>query len=109
MKKKVKDGIKKDAEKAINKLLDNAEGQGIKWNCEANRLSITLGQDLSPSFSLPNNVDANLTPEESAETVAEYFSKIVKEYKPIEKDKSSRWMYVMRRLEETRSMRSAKT
>ena len=43
MKKKVKDGIKKDAEKAINKLLDNAEGQGIKWNCEANRLSITLG------------------------------------------------------------------
>ena len=64
----------------------------MKWVREANKLSARPGEDTSPSFSLPNHIDANFTPEESAEAIAEYFSKICQEYTPIEVDNSSRWL-----------------
>ena len=101
IKNKVKERIKKEAEKAIDKLLDKAEEQGMKWIKEANRLSARPGEDISPSFTLPNHVDADLTPEESAEKIADFFSKISQEYTPIEEDKSARWMDVKKKLEET--------
>ena len=73
----------------------------MKWIHEANRLSARPGEDRSTTFSLPNHVDANFTPKESAEAIAEYFSKISQEYTPIEEDKSARWMEVQRKIEQT--------
>ena len=71
----------------------------MKWIQEANRFSARPGEETSPTFSLPNHIDANLTPKESAETIAELFAKISQEYTPIEDDKTSRWMDVKRKLE----------
>ena len=48
IKKKVKDRVKKEAETAVDKMLENAEGQGMKWVHEANRLSARPGEDMSP-------------------------------------------------------------
>ena len=56
LKKKIKVRIKKEAEKSIDRLLDNAEAQGMKWIREANRLSARPGEDQSPTFSLPSHV-----------------------------------------------------
>ena len=100
LKKKVKDRIKKEAEKAIDKLLETAEEKGMKWIKDANRLSARPGEDGSSSFSLPNHVDANFSPKESAEAIAEYFSKISLEFTPIEEDKSARWMDVQKTMEQ---------
>ena len=100
-KKKVTNRIKKEAEKAIDKLLENAEEQGIKWFKEANRLSARPGEDSSTTFSLPSHVDANFTPKESAEAIAEYFFKISQEYTPIEEDKSARWIDVQKMMKQT--------
>ena len=37
-------------------------------------------------FTLPGHLDDNLTPEQSAERIVTYFSKISQEYKPVEED-----------------------
>ena len=98
LKKKVTNRIKKEAEKAIDKLLENAEEQDMKWFKEA---SARPGEDSSTTFSLPSHVDANFTPKESAEAIAEYFSKISQEYTSIEEDKSARWMDVQKMMQQT--------
>ena len=64
----------------------------MKWFQEAKRVSARPGEDVTGKFSQPNHVDDNLTPEQSAEKIADYFSKISKEYTPIEEDQSAQWM-----------------
>ena len=49
-------------------------------------MSARPGEDDSATFTLPEHLDENLTPEQSAERIASYFSKISQEYKPIEED-----------------------
>ena len=79
-------------------MLENAKGKGSRWIQEANRLGARPGEDTSPTFALPSHVDSNFTPLQSAEAIAEYFSKISQEYCPIEEDISSPWMVVQERL-----------
>ena len=98
LKKKVKHRVKKEGEKAISNMLENAKGKGSRWIQEANRLGARPGEDTSPTFALPSHVDSNFTPLQSAEAIAEYFSKISQEYCPIEEDRSSPWMEVQERL-----------
>ena len=58
----------------------------MKWIQEAKRIGARPGEDDSPTFTLPKHMEEDLTPEESAERIAEYFSKISQEYKPVEED-----------------------
>ena len=75
--------VKKEGDKAISKMLENAEGKGTRWIQEANRLGARPGEDTSPTFSLPSHIDSNFTPAQSAEAIEELFSKISQEYCPI--------------------------
>ena len=101
LKKQMKERIKVEEEKALEKQLENANGKGMKWMREANRLSARPGEDISATFSLPNHIDANFTPIQSAEAIADYFSKISQEYTPIEDDTSSPWMEVQEIMNQT--------
>ena len=92
LKKKVKDRIKLEGEKALQKVLENATENGMKWIRESSRLSARPGEDTTSSFTLPSHIDANFTPKESAEAIAKYFASISQEYTPIENDTSPRWM-----------------
>ena len=92
LKKKMKERMKIEGEKALDKVFENSKGKGTKWIREASRLSARPGEDTSKTFTLPSHVKDNLTPEESAEAFVSYFSKISKEYTPIDDDTSSRWM-----------------
>ena len=92
MKKKVKNRIKVEGEKALNKVLENATENGMKWMREASRLSARPGEDQSSTFSLPTHIDNNFSPQQSAEAIVKYFSRISQEYVPIEEDTSPRWM-----------------
>ena len=98
LKKKVKERIKLEGEKALNKVLENATEKGAKWIRESSRLSARPGEDQSSSFSLPAHIDANYTPQQSAEAIVKYFAKISQEYIPIEEDTSARWMDTQRKL-----------
>ena len=91
-KKKVKKRIKTEGEKALNKIFENATEKGAKSMRESNRLSSRPGEDQSSSFSLPAHVDANFTPQQSAEAIVKYFAKISQESVPIEEDTSARWV-----------------
>ena len=74
----------------------------MKWIREANRLNARPGEDQSPTFSLPSHMDANLFPIDSAEAIADFFSKIKQEYTPIEEDISTPWMDVQRKMDQSR-------
>ena len=102
IKKKMKARVKLEGEKSIERMLENAEGKGLGWIQEANRLSARPGEDISGSFSLPAHIDANFTALQSAEAIANHFSKISQEYTPIEDDISTRWMEVKERLSNTK-------
>ena len=84
--------MKAEGEKALDKVFEKSKGKGSKWIKEACRLSAKPGEDTSTTFTLPSHVKDNLTPAESAEAFVSYFSKISKEYTPIDEDTSSRWM-----------------
>ena len=94
IKKKMKARIRLEGEKSIDKMLENAERKGLGWIQEANRLSARPGEDIGASFNLPAHIDANFTALQSAEAIADHFSKISQEYTPIEDDTSPRWMEV---------------
>ena len=78
--------IKLEAQKQLDKQLENAEEKGLKWFKEAKRMSARPGDNTSNSFTLPSHVDRNLTTEDSAEEIVEYFAKISQEFTAIEED-----------------------
>ena len=49
-------------------------------------MSARPGDNTSNSFTLPSHVDRNITTEDSAEEIVEYFAKISQEFTPIEED-----------------------
>ena len=101
LKKQMKERIKLEGEKALEKQIENANGKGMKWMREASRLSARPGEDTSSTFSLPTHIDANFTPKRSAEEIADYLAKISQEYTPIEDDTSSPWMEVQEKINST--------
>ena len=104
LKKKTKERVKLEGEKSIQRMLENAKGKGLSWIKEANCLSSRPGEDTGSSFSLPAHVNANFTAFQSAEAIAEHFSKISQEYTPIEDDVSASWMEVKDRLSKAKCM-----
>ena len=78
--------MKVEATKQLNKQIEKAGGKGMQWMQEAKRISTRPGEDTSPSFTLPGHLDDNLTPEQSAERIVAFFSKISQELKPVEED-----------------------
>ena len=86
LKRKQKERMKIEAIKQLDKQLDKAKGKGMNWMKEAKRISTRPGDDDSASFTLPEHLDENLTPSQSAERIVSYFAKISQEYKPIEED-----------------------
>ena len=75
-------------------MLENAKGKRLSWVSEANRLSARPGEDTGASFSLPAHINDNFTALQSAEAIADHFSRISQEYTPIQDDTSSSWMEV---------------
>ena len=86
IKRKQKEIIKVEAIKQLDKQLDKAKGKGMSWMKEAKWISARPWEDDCATFTLPEHLDENLTPEQSAERIARYLSKISQEYKPIEED-----------------------
>ena len=62
-------------------------------------MSSRPGEDTSSTFSLQTHIDESLTPQQSAERIVKYFSKISQEYTPIENDISAPWMDVQAQLD----------
>ena len=42
-----------------------------------------VGEKIQPSFQLPRHVEQNLSPAQSAEIIADYFSAVSQEYSPL--------------------------
>ena len=84
----------------MEKEIDNAKEKGTHWMKEAKRMSAIPGEDVSGSFILPSHIRANMSAEESCESIVNYFSKISKEYTPIEEDQSSQWMEAQKKLDQ---------
>ena len=73
----------------------------MKWMREAKRLSARPGEEESSTFLLPAHIDANYTPLQSAEAIANHFAKISQEYTPIDEDVSPKWLKVKQELDES--------
>ena len=95
----MKERLQLEGERALLKQIDKGHEKGNTWIREASRMSARPGDDNSEPFTLPSHIDANLIAEESTEAIVTFFSKISKEYTPIEQDKSAQWMEVKARLE----------
>jgi hypothetical protein len=100
IKKKQAERIKYENKKEIDKKIENSAGKGMKWVREASRMSARPGDDTSTTFTLPAHIDANFTPQQSAEAIALYFAKISQEYTPIERDISAPWLDVQNKLDQ---------
>ena len=98
LKKKIKERVKTEGKKAIEKQFENAKGKGTKWIREISRLSARPGEDKSKTFSIQNHIDSNFTAQESAQAICSHFAAISQEYTPIEEDKSARWMEAQKKL-----------
>ena len=94
----MKDRIRFEGKKSLDKLLDDASQKNNKCIREANRMSARPGDDSSSSFSVQSYVDAGLSAKQSAEKFVTFFSQIRQEYTPIQEDISSPWMEVDRKL-----------
>ena len=97
----MKERLKIEAKKALDKLFENANQKGMKWMREANRLSARPGEEESSTFLLPTHIEANYTPLQSAEAIANHFAKISQEFTPINEDISPKWLEVKHKLNET--------
>ena len=78
IKRKQKSRQRLEAKKELDKAIEDAGEKGTKWMRKAKSMSARPGEDMSPTFSLPQHVDDNLTASQSAEKLVEYFSKISK-------------------------------
>ena len=75
LKRKQKERMKIEAIKQMDKQLNKAKGKGMNWMKEAKRISTRPGDDDSVSFTLPEHLDKNLNPSQSAERIFSYFFK----------------------------------
>ena len=94
----MKDRIRFEGKKALDKVLDDAGHKSNKWIREANRISARPGDDSSSTFSVQSHVDAGLSAKQSAEKFVTFFSQISQEYTPIQEDCSAPWTEVQRKL-----------
>ena len=86
LKKQVKTTIKSEGEKFISKQMELAGEKGNKWIRHTSSLCARPGDVSSKSFILPDHLERGLTELESAEEIADFFSKISQEYNPLNID-----------------------
>ena len=76
--------MKSEAKKYHQKILvEVVEGKRKKSYTALRKLESVYNSNKCSTFSLPSHVEDNLTPDQSAERLAEYFSKISQEFEPI--------------------------
>ena len=86
IKRKQKERRRLEGQKKLDKAIEEAGKNGSGWMKKAKSLASRPGEDLSSTFSLPSHIDQNLTPNQSAEKLVQYFSAISQEFTPIEED-----------------------
>ena len=83
LKKQLKDKIKEEGAELVAKQITLAGEKGNKWVRQAASLFARPGDSPSKSFDLPDHVERGLSELESAEEIADFFSKISQEYDPL--------------------------
>ena len=87
LKKALKNKIKDEGKLFIEKQISRAGNKGSGWIRHTAALQERPGEAPTKSFSLPDHVDCGLTALQSAEEIADFFSKISQEYEPLDVEK----------------------
>ena len=83
LKKQLKDTIKNEGKAFISKQIEQAGEKGNKWIRRTAALLARPGDSLKNNFDLPEHVERGFSELESAEVIADFFSKISQEYEPL--------------------------
>ena len=85
--------LKIEAEKYRVKII-NEVTEGRRSNSYKALRKLEFGEHSAPlkGFILPNHSDENLSPQDSAERLADYFSKISQSFEPIDVEKLAPWI-----------------
>ena len=84
MKKKLKEKIKIEGSKFIEKQVEMSMEKGGGWQKKVKRMMTRPGEDLTPSFTLTSHREEGLTEQQSVDRINVFFSKISQEYKHLE-------------------------
>ena len=84
LKKALKKKIKDEGQKFIENQISLAGDKGNKWIRHTASLLARPGDTLSKSFTLPDHLERGLSALQSAEEIADFFSKISQEYEPLD-------------------------
>jgi hypothetical protein len=80
LKKEVKAELSHATTKFLNKQAEHATAKNNSWLKHVKRLTARPGNQPTPTFSLPQHVEDNLSALESSNKICEYFSSISQEY-----------------------------
>ena len=80
LKKQVKEKLKIEGAKFIDKQVELAKVKGGGWQRKVKQMIARPGDDLTSSFVLPNHQELGLSTQESAERINAFFSSISQEY-----------------------------
>ena len=83
LKKLLKKTIREEGEKFVSKQVELAGEKGNKWIRRTAALLARPGDSTKNPFDLPDHVERGLSELESAEEIADFFSKISQEYDPL--------------------------
>ena len=86
LKKALKKKIKSEGKLFIEKQISLAGEKGCKWIRHTASLQARPGAAPQKSFTLPDHLDSGLSALQSAEKIADFFSKISQEYDPLNVD-----------------------
>ena len=85
--------MKEEAKKYHQKILDEvAEGKRSNSYTALRKLEFGYNDSRKSTFTLPSHAEDNLSPTQSAERLAEYFSQISQEFEPISTEKFPPWI-----------------
>ena len=84
LKTKFDEKLKHEMLKYLDKIVKEvSEGKRGSSYPALKRLGLRPGEDIQAGFQLPGHTELNLTPAQSAEVIAEHFSRISQEYQPL--------------------------
>ena len=80
LKKVVKDKIKDEAAKILNKQVRNVAVKDKSWLKHVKNITSRPGEQLQATFTLPQHIEDKLSALESSDRICKYFSSISQEY-----------------------------
>ena len=83
-KKQIKEKLKVEGNMFIEKQVELAKVKGGSWQYKIKQMTARPGEDLNPSFVLPNHQEQGLSNQESEERINKFFSSISQEYPHLE-------------------------